>query len=190
MPAAGPTQHERARATWAQRGLVISRLILVGVPPLAICGRLFLHGWAGHPQTTEGEPLALSYLLVEMLAMLWGLLLPCTLLPFAPASTARITGGTITADTILGRRSLPLEGAHQSLWFLPGRGNSMTVWSLHHGHRWLLLARTDRADTSQPILLSTRDEVAAWTKGILTLAASTGCAFGCFALMLLLAGVH
>lgn len=128
------------RMVWAHALLWGGRILLGGVPAYALWCRLAWDGWAGSPRDSSGAPTAASFGWLVGLGFVWGSVLPWALLPFVSYALVRDTGDALVAPTILGRRRVPVEGAHETFWLIPGRGVDTGVRSVRRGHRWLLIS--------------------------------------------------
>lgn len=169
---------------WVGRGL------MVGVPIYAVWCRYALDGWAGVPQE-DGLPLAWSFDVLMVAGIVFGGILPWVAIPIGSAVRTEIYGRTLRVRTVLGTRTIDLEGARLRCWMGPGEGRAMKMTSVRQGWRWVVVAESGmwprpRWLTDFPRVASTW---VSWVKGW-TVAVSGGLsAFVVSTLMIIVAGV-
>lgn len=162
----GAVNGQPRRRLIADAMLWASRVLLVGVPLYAVWCRYALNGWEGVPQQ-DGAPVAWSFDVLMVAGLVLGGILPMVVLPMGSAVRTELRGGTLRMTTVLGPRTIDLDGARLRCWRIPGQGWGVTMTSVRQGWTWALVAESEL--WSRPGWLAELPRVApnwlSWVKG-------------------------
>lgn len=133
----------RSPARFVARALLLAgRALLVVAPVSVVVARLSRGSWAEVP-LDAGLPDHPVPQLTMLIAFVFALVVPLLLLPVGSVWLVTVADGALTVPTVLGRRTVRVDSARLSAWWVPGRGWDSWFYVLRDRRgRWVIVGHS------------------------------------------------